>query len=60
MAFLVIYTKPPPSASLLEEIIRDPLQRPNGPIQRGQNPTPPVVREMGLQIEPVDGRWGSE
>jgi hypothetical protein len=26
----------------------------------GQNPTPPVVREMGLQIEPVDGRWGSE
>jgi hypothetical protein len=29
-------------------------------LSNGQNPTPPVVREMGLQIEPVDGRWGSE
>jgi hypothetical protein len=29
-------------------------------LSNGQKPTPPVLREMGLQIEPVDGRWGSE
>jgi hypothetical protein len=29
-------------------------------LSNGQKPTPPVAREMGLQIEPVDDRWGSE
>ena len=29
-------------------------------LSNGQKSTPPVVREMGLQIEPVDGCWGSE
>jgi hypothetical protein len=29
-------------------------------LSNGPKSTPPVVREMGLQIEPVDGRWGSE
>jgi hypothetical protein len=29
-------------------------------LSNAQKSTPSVVREMGLQIEPLDGRWGSE
>jgi hypothetical protein len=49
----------PPSASLLEEVISDSLQRPY-PTDKAPPPFVRDMREMGLQIEPVDGRWGSE
>jgi hypothetical protein len=47
-------------ARLFSETRRENLGFTPTALSNGQKPTPPVVREMGLEIEPVDGRWGSE